>query len=320
MEYKIDMGRWGSVFAVPCEIVDKFLNKLDETQLRVLIYMLRNSETAVNGRIMSEKLGITADEVDRVLICLKNMGLLLCANPVAYSLKEERNVEINKVKLSKEIKYYRPKASDVVRILAASKDMQDMMKDVEIIWGEPISTSFSGVLVQLHERGGLPPAVILMLIQYAVSSGIKNVRYIEMMGLTWANCGIDTIEKAEKKIADLDRRSVVWKNFERVIGIDHRSPTSTEEEAVMRWVDEWHFDDRMIREAYDRCVDMKGKYILKYMDSIIKRWKNLGIFSIEQALSENKKRLSKKPRIYSGSEATYDIEDYENYNILDYID
>ena len=75
----------------------------------------------------------------------------------------------------------------------------------------------------------------------------------------------------------------------------------------------------MIKEAYDRCVNMNGKYVLKYMDSIIKRWHSQGILKIEQAVMENQKRNKKKYDSKLTSSASYNIEEYENYNILDYI-
>ena len=56
------------------------------------------------------------------------------------------------------------------------------------------------------------------------------------------------------------------------------------------------------------------------MDSIIKRWHNQGILKIEQAVMENQKRGRRKYSSEQGSGASYSIEEYENYNILDYID
>ena len=185
--------------------------------------------------------------------------------------------------------------------------------------GRPLSSGDSAVLITLHDNEGLPADVILMLLQYAVSVGKTNMRYISKIGVSWAECGIDNIQKAEKKIEELNNKNVAWRNFESIIGIDHRAPTETESEAVSRWINEWNFDERMIKEAYDRCVNMNGKYVLKYMDSIIKRWNKEGIFKIEQAVMENRKRSKKKYESESGSGASYNIEEYENYNILDYI-
>ena len=143
------------------------------------------------------------------------------------------------------------------------------------------------------------------------------MRYIEKMGASWAEQGIDNLEKAEKKIAQLNKISLNWKKFESIIGIDHRAPTAREEEAVMRWISDWNYSSELIKEAYDRCVNANGKYILKYMDSIIKRWHTQGVFTIEQALMENNRRKFKNSASKSENMPSYSIEDYESYSIFD---
>ena len=85
----------------------------------------------------------------------------------------------------------------------------------------------------------------------------------------------------------------------------------------MRWIDDWNYSDELIKEAYDRCVNANGKYILKYMDSIIKRWHTQGIFTIEQALMENNRHRIKNRSSRNESTASYSIEDYESYSIFD---
>ena len=137
------------------------------------------------------------------------------------------------------------------------------------------------------------------------------------MGINWAEQGIDNLEKAEKIFLELNLINLNWKKFESIIGINHRAPTAKEEEAVIRWMSNWNYSDELIKEAYDRCVNANGKYILKYMDSIIKRWHSQGVFTIEQALMENSKRRFKNSDLKSKNKPSYNIEDYENYSIFD---
>ena len=70
----------------------------------------------------------------------------------------------------------------------------------------------------------------------------------------------------------------------------------------------------MIREAYERCVDAKGKYIPNYVESILERWHKAHITTLEQAKAEKK---PKRAKFSSESEATYDLEAYENSSIFD---
>lgn len=319
MEYKIDFGNWNSVFAVPCEIVDKYLQKMSGDDAKILLYMLRNSGNYVNLHTMAECVGISPKLAEKSLAKLGAYGIVT-GNIRSDSISAENNVMNFDLKKSNEIKYSRPSAADVAKRVETSKEMHFMMQEAQVILCRPLSSADSAVLITLHDNEGLPPDVILMLLQYCASVGKTNMRYISKIGVSWAESGVDNIQKAEKKIEELNVKNLAWRSFESVIGIDHRAPTETESEAVSRWINDWKFDESMIKEAYDRCVNMNGRYVLKYMDSIIKRWHNQGVLTIRQAMAENLKRGKKTRDTKLSSSASYSIEEYENYNILDYID
>lgn len=318
MEYKIDFGRWNSVFAVPCDIVDNYIVKLSGDDAKVLLYMLKNAGESADLNVIASCIGATAKSVEESLRKLCGLGLIS-----ESAVGESKNLKLNptnqSIKKLHEIKYNRPSAADIARRVETSKELYFMMQEAQVVLGRPLSSSDSAVLITLHDNDGLPPDVILMLLQYSVSVGKTNMRYISKIGVSWAESGIDNIQKAEKKIEELNSKNLAWRNFEGIIGIDHRAPTETESEAVSRWINDWNFDENMIKEAYDRCVNMNGKYVLRYMDSIIKRWHSQGILRIEQAIMEKQKRGRKKYESKSDSGASYSIEEYENYNILDYI-
>ena len=326
MEYRINLGCWNSVFAVPCEIVDKYLNTLDGIQIKVLFYALRHGGELFNTQELSDSIGISLEETSGALETLCNMGLLFSQDSQSISSKigDEKNTNSEVISHKKvvvsEVKYQRPNAGYIAERIKGSQDIYYMMQEAQEILSRPLSTSDSAILLTLHDNDGLPIDVIVMLLQYAASVGKTNMKYISKAGQSWAEEGIDNLEKAEKKIESLNHKNMIWKRFESLIGIEHRAPTATESEAVIRWFDTWKFDDTMVREAYERCVNMNGRYVLKYMDSIIKRWHNQGIVSIEQAIAENSKKHSRTRKSETqNSNVSYNIEEYENYNILNYI-
>ena len=48
MSYTIDLGQWNSIFAVPASVVDNHIKLATEAQLKVLLYILRNSGTELD--------------------------------------------------------------------------------------------------------------------------------------------------------------------------------------------------------------------------------------------------------------------------------
>ena len=41
MEYRLDVGMWNQVFAVPCALVDQHLKLAGKEQLQVILWLLR---------------------------------------------------------------------------------------------------------------------------------------------------------------------------------------------------------------------------------------------------------------------------------------
>ena len=71
--------------------------------------------------------------------------------------------------------------------------------------------------------------------------------------------------------------------------------------------------EEMIRYAYEICVDAKGKYIPKYVDSVLSRWESAGIKTLEQAQED---QLRGKPAPKKQKTVTYDIDQYESTNAI----
>lgn len=322
MEYILNASIKNLGFVVPCEIVDKELKYLKETHLKVLLWVLRNSNKNIVFKDIAYDIGSSYSEVENAVKFLESKNFItLNKNSEKANLcsMNEPNTSENRQACKTGLKYQRPNAHYIAKRIENSDEISFLMQEAEVILGRPLSTGDSAVLIMLHDNEGLPIDVILMILQYSISVGKPGMKYIEKLGSSWAKEGIDSIEKAENKIKALDAVNINWKKFENIIGIEHRAPTAREADAVMRWFDEWKFSEDLIKEAYDRCVNSNGKYVLNYMDSIVKRWRSEKIFTIEQALMENSSRKRYKATVKPSGDPSYNIDEYENYNIFDHI-
>lgn len=323
MEYILSSSLKNIGFIIPCEIVDKELKYLNESQLKVLLWAFRNSGKSIICKSVAYDLGISCQEVESAVKFLESKNFITGNKSISETdliSSEKSDISDNKQIFKTELKYQRPNAHYIAKRIESSDEIGFLMQEAEIILGRPLSTGDSAVLIMLHDNEGLPMDVILMILQYSVSVGKAGMKYIEKLGSSWSKEGIDSIEKAEKKIKALDAVNINWRKFENIIGTEHRAPTAREADAVTRWFGEWKFSEDLVKEAYERCVNANGKYVLNYIDSIIKRWKNEKIFTIEQALMENTRKNSKyksAPKPSGG--ASYNIDEYENYNIFDNI-
>lgn len=337
MNFSINLGNWNSIFAVPTSIVDKHIKLAGAAQLKVLLWILRHAGNDFSIEDVAKSLSMhPADVNDSMQYWIETNVLLVSENvitpgnieipkaPAVVEKVEQKNTQNNNSNensqpekrtrpLSRPLK---PDSLYTAERINNDPEIEFLIQEAQMILGRPISNGDCATLLMIHDNDGLPVNVIIMLLQYAVGIGKSNMKYIEKVAISWANEEIDTIDKAENKIRELSKRQKAWKAVEKIIGIEHRSPTSKEDEFANKWINEWKFSEVMIREAYERCVDSKGKYISSYMDSIIKRWNTLNIHSIQQAQDE-KRIINSKKHQESKRFPSYNIEEYEKYSIFD---
>ncbi len=334
MSFSINLGHWNSVFAVPCSLVDQHIKLAGAAQLKVLLWVLRHAGEPFQTEDIAAALNMHPADVHDSMQYWVETGFIIqakdtllpggqkqssphAAQPAEPSIPASATPSaaappVHSRPLS------RPQKPDnlfVAKRIQEDSDIASMMQEAQMILGKTISNGDCATLLMLHDNDGLPVDVILMLLQYAVSIGKPSMKYIEKTGISWAEEEIDTHEKAEHKLRMLGDMQKAWRIVESVIGIDHRSPSTKEAEAADRWVNQWSFSSAMIRLAYERCVDAKGKYIASYMDSILKRWNHEGIQTVEQAQAE--KRAGSRARVEDRYSPSYNIEEYERTSIFD---
>ncbi|MCH5303857.1 MAG: DnaD domain protein [Ruminococcus sp.] len=302
MSVRINLGKWGSVFVVPSCVVDEHLKIAGHNQLKVLLFLLKNSEKSYTYKEIGEALSMheadVKDSVDFWIereVIAKLDGVLVPEK--ANELETEKTVERQKAP-EKKSTVTRPIKPDIItaaQIINADEKLQGLLSEVEAILSKPLSSGGTSVIVMLYDTCGLPAEVIVMLVNYCVSLGKTDMRTIERIGVKWADDGINTIESADNRIAESKRSNENWNRVKYVFGLRNAgSPTSKQLEFADKWVGQWHFSDEMLRVAYELNVDSTGKMSLPYIDKILKRWYDAGIFNVDD-IEKADKTPAKKP-------------------------
>lgn len=320
MNLSINLGTWNAIFAVPCEVIDKHIKLAGVAQLKVLLFMLRHAGEDLSVTKIAVALSMTELDVKdsmqywietNILTNLEEKKIPEQTLPTKANVCDEKNEVIHSELRKQFTRVEKPDTASVAQRVNDSAEISSLMQEAQVILARPISNGDCSTLLMLHDTYGLPVHVILMLMQYAVSIGKRHMNYIKTTAISWAEEEIDTIEKAEKKIRALETSRKAWLTLEKIIGIEHRSPSSKEDEAADRWINTWKIPGDLIKEAYDRCVNSKGKYILSYMDGIIKRWQSCGIKTLAQALEEDKYKKTQHMQKQVSDFTSYNIDEYE---------
>lgn len=321
MEYNINFNEWGSMFSVPSSIVSKHLKLCSETQLKVILYILFNSNKKPTTEEISNELSINENEVENAISFWIDRKVLY-TNEVPKEAEEKTSTK----KTVKKIKTInKPDSHFVSRILKEDKNLAALMDEAQTVLKKTLSPSDMATLVFLYDSHGLPCEVLTLLLHYCSSIGKCNISQIEKIGLQWSEEEIYTLKQAEEKIKDMSRLDNAWHKVSKCFGIKNVGrPTKTQIKYASLWINDWNFSTSMISEAYDRCIDKKGSFDMAYINGILKRWYDKGVKTLDAAkkLDEEKKskgnsKKSGKTSVFSSDSATYNLSDYEKKSIFD---
>ena len=280
-----------------CEIKnieDSKIRIASSLSIKVLFIIIKYSDQRLNADKISSILKKNADDVEDAIEFWVNLGILKYKNTDKKIKKKEELIEnANNFYISKRLK--------------TGKEISTLLDKIETIMRRPLSGADVSLFVKLRDFDGLPSNVIIILVQYCVKMGKTSTRYIEAVGNSWVQDGVNSIESAKEKIKITDKMQLLWKKFEKIIG-SNRMPTTKEKEVIYKWFVTWNYDSKIIQEAYDRCINATGKYTLNYMDSIIKTWKNNNICVVDDIEKKSSNNFNYNP--------TYDISKYENMNTV----
>lgn len=336
MSIHIDLGQWNSVFAVPSSVADRHLKLASEAQLKVLLYLLRHAGDDIPEDGIAQATGVSADEVHNGIAFWIERGLLRAngaqltpaeatgtapaEQPKAASQTEPKK---NQTVISRAV---RPDSVFVSKAIREDKNLAGLMEEAQSVLHKPLSPGDAAVLVMLYDTFGLPCEVIAMLLHYLTDTGRGNIRAVERVGISWSDNGVCTVEAAEREIERASASREAWGRVSALFGIRNAGhPTQSQLASADRWLNEWGFNDEMVNEAYERCVDTKGEYNMSYINAILKKWYEKRIFSLD-ALKEAESRPSaargsKKPNpkgsVFSADGASFDLEKYEKQSLFD---
>lgn len=339
MEYRLDVGMWNQVFAVPCALADRHLKLAGKEQLQVILWVLRNAGERFSVEGMAGALGMSPELASDALEYWCDRGLLSAAGeqlspvpqpeqdapPAAPPLPQQAAQDSAETAggqedpsappagdapapLPPKKRLIRPDGQHLAARIRESAGVRFLLQEAETTLGKTLSPAMSAVLLTITDDYGLPPEVTVMLLQYAAQAGRTGTSYIDSVARDWAESGIFSVEAAEAKLQALTRERQAWAKVSAAAGLTRRAPSKTESERAVRWVWEWKFSDEMLAAAYDACAENAGKFSAAYMDKVLTRWHGLGIHSPAQLHQDQARHKAAQPA-GDDSGKSYDIDE-----------
>lgn len=315
MGYCLNPKELSSFFAVPCSVVDKYLTLASATNIKVLLWMLRNSNTEFDTAKAAEALNIPEYDVRDALKYWEDKEILY--NP-DNALKNTNSVQgTDKLHIAARAQTVKPSREEVARRGNECPEIALILREAELKFGRSLRQNEASTLVWLYDDEGLSVAILLMLIQFAASQGKAYIGFIEKTAIEWINDGITNIHEAEKRLQEIHAKKTAWGIVRSVMGIEHHSPSKKELNSSYKWIEEWKYPRDLLRLAYERCIDQNSKFSFAYTASILENWHKAGVNSVEQAEKLNAAPSDKQKSNSSSGHATYNLSAAEKMMLSD---
>lgn len=299
LEYRFSFNAVQGIFPIPCPAVDTCINEASHSDLKVLLYIYRHGGSPLGEETLCEDLCLKPMQVRQSISfwASKNLLSFTCGEAAQEAARPAPQRAPKRV-VEMPAQYTQ---EDITGKIRENSEIRFLLETAPGLLGRLLSPADCSTLIYLYEGAGLPADVILMLLEYCVSSGHANMRYFEKAALSWSEEGINTHEMAENKIRDLEARRSFEGAVRSMMGITGRALTQSERQHIARWA-EWKVPTELLQLSYEICVNRTGKISFSYINSILAAWREKGIRTLEEAKNENRK----KP----GKATSYDIDEY----------
>lgn len=309
MEYFLNAGTFGSVFAVPKSIVDNYIKLANESSIKVLLYMLRHNEQNYSQKNIAAALNISENQVEEAFIFWENANVFVKRENADIAEPEKRqpdkSTEIRTEPKKTVRKNYNINPSDIAERIENSEEIKCLFLMAEESFGRPLNHTEQSIFIWIHDYLGLSTDVILMLTAYCISIDKGSIKYIETIAADWAEREINNHEAAQEEIKRLEEYSGFNHKIMKIFGMN-RKPTSKQQEYINSWRDK-NYNIDLIEYAYEKTIESIDKLNFPYINKILENWYENGLLTRAQIDGEKRNTQETKNNDYS-----FDLDDIKS--------
>lgn len=321
LEFKVNSGIWGTMFGIPCVVADNFLKLADEAQIKVLLYLMRNSGKSVTTEEISANSGVPVQAVNDAVLFWQQVNVLsqdisLSSNtyetaqiisgdtaPTAQPVAAPPSPTITPPPKSTSLH-----PSEIAEIVCNNPNIAELFKISETLLG-PLNPSTQNSLIWMFNYLGLKKEVILILINYCVEANKTSNKYIEKIAMEWAEKEIDSLEAATLEIEQLNASRLFTGEIKRIFEL-RQNPTTNQQKFISQWQKDGISID-LIHLAYEKTVEQINKVSFEYINKILVSWKNSGYTSPDDVKKAEEEYKKKKNTPDSASSDGFDADKYK---------
>lgn len=273
--------------------IDTFMRDANGEFIKVYLYLLRceDGNMPVTVSDIADKLNMTENDILRALKYWNSLKVLKVeydgSTPVSICLCDLNQpvlAPVEEIAVSKEpaenksTAVKRSYSPAEIRRLCEQEDIKELLYIIQKYMGAPLTPTETSTIIYIYSDLAFSAELIEYLIEYCLSGNHRSFNYICKVAMNWYDNGITTVAEAKETSGiRSSRNAAVFRSF----GIIDRNVTPIESEFITRWFDEYNFSTELVSEACKKTILAVSKPNFAYAESILKKWHNAGITTLE---------------------------------------
>lgn len=312
-KYKISKSSGPVTFPLSTAFVDKYMPGANPLYVQVYLYGLRlcyGAGMESDNKKIAEALDMLETDVYRAFKYWEKRGIVKITDDGI----EFVDLSTEEIAEQSEKPTYKP--DEIVDIIDNNQEIRQLIIHAECIFGKTLSKGETATLLSFYDWLRLPIEVILMLLEHCASLSKSSMRYAEKVAVSWADKGIDTIEKAKEYLVSSEKRVKINRKYKRLFSITNRDLSDAEYAHIIQWTENMEMSQQLIKAAYEKTVLATGGVSFPYMNGILQSWYKKGIKTPNEAEEESvpQERSFTQKKAKKGTECDwheYDIDEIE---------
>ncbi|NMF07689.1 DnaD domain protein [Clostridium beijerinckii] len=271
--------------------IEKYMPQARGEFVKVYLLMLKytiSGELGVSSSILASSLNLLESDIMNAFNYWNDQGVIKLTQ-----IDKMGNFNVEFIDLVEEPS----KPTKQVDLLEAldSTNTKDMLKDIETLLARPLSPNEMSLYLNWQKEFGFSSELILILMEYCISKGKSDSRYIEKVAIAWHDQKITTIEQAQNLIKKAEDK---WINIRKILtylGINNTDIMKPQQDLIEKWLLIYKYSNEIIFKACDVCFERLNRADFKYIDGILSNWNKNNIRTLEDiALKDNKNSKNNK--------------------------
>ncbi|WP_244834129.1 DnaD domain protein [Clostridium sp. BJN0001] len=162
-----------------------------------------------------------------------------------------------------------------------NSNTKDMLKDIESLLGRPLSPNEMSMYLSWQKEFNFSSELIYILMEYCISRGKSDPRYIEKVAINWHDMNITTVEEAQNLIKRNEDKWVSIRKILAYLGLNDKQIMKPQQDMIEKWLFIYKFPLDVIYKACDICSERLNRADLKYIDGILSKWNKNNLKTIK---------------------------------------